>query len=76
MKRFVAEQNIRHFKHLLETETDPERREVIARLLREAKRELELLEKAAGEEEGDQQSQTNDNGERRDDQYGSSKGKG
>lgn len=47
MKRFVAEQNIRHFEHLLASETDPERRKVLTTLLAEARRELADLDRAA-----------------------------
>lgn len=76
MKRFVAEQNIRHFKRLLETETDPERREVVERLLGEARGELAALDRAARRRDAERASQTNDNGERSGDQSGSSTGRG
>lgn len=76
MKRFVAEQNIQHFKHLLENDMDPERREVIERLLGEARRELAAIENATEGRNSDQPSQTNDNAGGPGDQSGSSKRRG
>lgn len=40
MRRFVAEQNIRHFRQILESETDLSRRSVLTELLAEAEQEL------------------------------------
>lgn len=41
--RTIVELNIRHFRGLLETETDPTKRETIKRLLREQERILAVL---------------------------------
>lgn len=44
MRQFVAEQNIRHFKRILESETDPGRRAIVTELLAQAERELAAAE--------------------------------
>lgn len=76
MKRFVAEQNIRYFKQILENENDPERREVVTQLLAEARGELAALESIAPETDSDDASKANDNADHSGDRYGAPKGRG
>ena len=45
MQRFIAEQNIHHFKDLLAQEQDPSRREMLERMI--AEEELKLAEAIA-----------------------------
>lgn len=45
MDRTVASLNVQHFKHLLETETDPEKRATIMRLLAEEQAKIKSLQK-------------------------------
>ena len=45
MERFVGRQNIEHYKELLKAVTDPVRRGVIEKLLREGEQKLKLAEK-------------------------------
>lgn len=44
MRQFIAEQNVRHFERILETEVDAKNRIVVRELLAEAQRELALIE--------------------------------
>ena len=70
MRRFVAEQNIRHFTQILESETDLDRRSIVEQLLvqaerelAEAEREFEELERAARSGDTTALSIANDDGE-------------
>ncbi len=45
MKRMVARLNIEHFRHLLETETDETKRQMLLRLLAEEEARLAALAK-------------------------------
>ncbi len=47
MDRFVARQNIDHFRDKLATETDEERREMLLRLLADEEAKLAALDKTA-----------------------------
>lgn len=47
MKRFIAEQNVRHFRRVLEAEMDPETRRVAVELLVAAERELAEFDAAS-----------------------------
>lgn len=49
MRQFVAEQNIRHFKRILESETDPSRRAIVTELLAQAEFELAAAEGESAE---------------------------
>lgn len=49
MRCFVAEQNIRHFQQILETETDLSRRVTVRGLLAEAEQELAEAEREIAE---------------------------
>ena len=50
LDRTVAKMNVAHFKHLLETETDAEKRQTIIRLLAEEEAKvLEIRERQARE---------------------------
>jgi hypothetical protein len=40
MRRWIAEQNIRHWRELLEGEPDPAQRETLARLIKEEEAKL------------------------------------
>jgi len=43
MQKFLARENIKHFRELLETELDGERRQTISALLHTEERRLEIL---------------------------------
>ena len=43
MDRFVARQNLAHYRDLLAEETDPEKRKVLERLLAEEERKTQIL---------------------------------
>jgi hypothetical protein len=45
LERFLGRQNIEHYKELLKTVTDPVRRGMIEKLLREEEQKLKLAEK-------------------------------
>lgn len=71
MRRFIAEQNIRHFKRILESDMDPGQRAVVTELLAEAEQELaeatrefEGLENAARSQAAEPLRVANDFGER------------
>lgn len=49
MRRFVAEQNVRHFERILASETDPDQRTLVTELLAEAERELTVAEHECAE---------------------------
>lgn len=49
MRRFVAEQNIRHFRQILQSETDLSLRVTVRELLGEAERELAEAERELAE---------------------------
>ena len=52
MQRFVARQNIAHYRHLLETEQDPAKRAKLERLLSEANAQLDDAEAGATAKSG------------------------
>ena len=52
MPQEIAKANIDHFKRLLETETDPQKREAIERLLLEQQHKLAALRKRIDRKEG------------------------
>lgn len=45
MRRFVAEQNVRHFKRVLESEGDLDQHALVSKLLVEAEQELAEAER-------------------------------
>ena len=45
MDKFVARQNIEHYRHKLATETDEKRRQMLLRLLADEEAKLAALEK-------------------------------
>ncbi len=45
MDKFVARQNIEHYRHKLASETDEERRQMLLRLLADEEAKLAALEK-------------------------------
>jgi hypothetical protein len=53
MPDWIAKANIEHFKKLLETERDPQKRAVIARELSEQEAKLSALLKGQGREKND-----------------------
>ena len=44
MQRFVAKQNVDHYRHMLETEQDPDRRRQLEQMLAEAIAHLNEVE--------------------------------
>jgi len=52
MPQDIAKANIEHFKKLLETETDAEKRAVIERLLAEQEQKLAALKNRSDRKEG------------------------
>ena len=55
MEDFEPQLHIEHYRKLLEVEFDPERREIVARLLQEAEAELRKSSEATGAPENSQE---------------------